>query len=248
MVGKRTAAYEISLAALTEAALAASGGVLARVWLLGPGDICAHCPMRPECPDQTRCLHLAASAGVTTRLDGPYRRFPLGAREVGNVPLDRKPFLASDGEDLAALADPLWLATHGIRGFAAVPLEHEGHCIGVLAVFACDALAPEVVRGLESAARLGALALGSTRAFYELTRPQRDRLAAHKNQPSRLQEVMASNVFRPLAESEREIIEKVLTHTGGRVSGPRGAARILGLKPTTLFSRMKKLGVKRPSR
>jgi transcriptional regulator with GAF, ATPase, and Fis domain len=32
------------------------------------------------------------------------------------------------------------------------------------------------------------------------------------------------------------------------VSGPRGAARILGLKPTTLESRMKKLGVRKPSR
>ena len=36
---------------------------LARVWLIGPGDICETCPMRAECPDQTRCLHLSASAG-----------------------------------------------------------------------------------------------------------------------------------------------------------------------------------------
>ena len=178
--------------------------------------------MRPECPDQTRCLHLAASAGVTSRLDGPFRRFPLGAREVGKIPLDRRPFVTSDGEQLERLADPLWLATHGIRGFAALPLEFDGDCIGVLAVFARDALGAEVVRALESTARLGALALGSTRAVAG-----------------------ESEVLRPLAESEREIIEKVLAHTGGRVSGPRGAARILGLKPTTLFSRMKKLGVRR---
>ena len=35
---------------------------LARIWLLRPGDICSTCPMREECPDQTRCLHLVASA------------------------------------------------------------------------------------------------------------------------------------------------------------------------------------------
>ena len=29
---------------------------------------------------------------------------------------------------------------------------------------------------------------------------------------------------------------------------PKGAARILGLKPTTLEARMKKLGIKRPGR
>jgi hypothetical protein len=33
--------------------------------------------------------------------------------------------------------------------------------------------------------------------------------------------------------------------TGGRVSGPGGAAEILGLPPTTLESRMKKLGIAR---
>ena len=35
---------------------------LARIWLIRPGDLCATCPARPECPDQTRCLHLVASA------------------------------------------------------------------------------------------------------------------------------------------------------------------------------------------
>src|SRR4030095_9246134 len=40
-----------------------SGVALARVWVVKPGDICQSCRMRPSCPDQTRCLHLAASAG-----------------------------------------------------------------------------------------------------------------------------------------------------------------------------------------
>jgi PAS domain S-box-containing protein len=34
--------------------------------------------------------------------------------------------------------------------------------------------------------------------------------------------------------------------TGWRVSGPKGAAKLLGLKPTTLADRMKKLGISRP--
>ena len=36
---------------------------LARIWLIDMGDLCATCRFREECPDQTRCLHLAASAG-----------------------------------------------------------------------------------------------------------------------------------------------------------------------------------------
>jgi hypothetical protein len=35
---------------------------LARIWLTGPGDICATCRMRPECPDQSRCLHWRQAA------------------------------------------------------------------------------------------------------------------------------------------------------------------------------------------
>lgn len=38
--------------------------------------------MRPECPDQRACLHLAVSVGLTTRLDGPFRRFPHGAATI----------------------------------------------------------------------------------------------------------------------------------------------------------------------
>ena len=46
-----------------------------------------------------------------------------------------------------------------------------------------------------------------------------------------------------LAELEGRYIGRVLEQTGGRVSGGRGAAAILGLHPNTLRSRMKKLGV-----
>jgi transcriptional regulator with GAF, ATPase, and Fis domain len=50
---------------------------------------------------------------------------------------------------------------------------------------------------------------------------------------------------RPLAEVEKEYISKILNDTHWRISGPQGAASILGLKPTTLLFRMKKLGIKR---
>jgi len=40
-----------------------------------------------------------------------------------------------------------------------------------------------------------------------------------------------------------EHIREVLRETNGVVAGPRGAALRLGLKRTTLLSRMKKLGI-----
>jgi transcriptional regulator with GAF, ATPase, and Fis domain len=48
-----------------------------------------------------------------------------------------------------------------------------------------------------------------------------------------------------LDEIQKSHILAVLQRTGWRVSGKNGAAAILGLKPTTLESRMAKLGIKR---
>lgn len=49
-----------------------------------------------------------------------------------------------------------------------------------------------------------------------------------------------------MEDVEKEHIKKVLHSTGWRVSGKNGAAMILGLKDSTLRSRMKKLSIARP--
>jgi formate hydrogenlyase transcriptional activator len=51
------------------------------------------------------------------------------------------------------------------------------------------------------------------------------------------------SVAPDLREDERNTIVRVLRETNGRVSGPNGAATRLGIKRTTLISRMKKLGI-----
>jgi len=51
-----------------------------------------------------------------------------------------------------------------------------------------------------------------------------------------------------LEDAERKHISGVLQQTGWRVSGQGGAAEILGLKRTTLQAKMKKLGIRRPSK
>jgi transcriptional regulator with GAF, ATPase, and Fis domain len=54
------------------------------------------------------------------------------------------------------------------------------------------------------------------------------------------------NSAEPLKEVERRHIESVLTQTHWMIEGERGAARILNLNPSTLRSRMQKLGITRP--
>jgi hypothetical protein len=51
-----------------------------------------------------------------------------------------------------------------------------------------------------------------------------------------------------LDEVERRHIETILNQTHWMIEGERGAAKVLNLNPSTLRSRMQKLGIKRPSR
>ncbi len=46
-----------------------------------------------------------------------------------------------------------------------------------------------------------------------------------------------------LEETEREHITRALELTHWRIKGPKGAAERLGMKPSTLYSRMEKLGI-----
>jgi formate hydrogenlyase transcriptional activator len=53
---------------------------------------------------------------------------------------------------------------------------------------------------------------------------------------------------RTLRDSERALILKALDAASGMIGGPRGAAAQLGLKRTSLISKMKRLGIYRPRR
>jgi PAS domain S-box-containing protein len=53
------------------------------------------------------------------------------------------------------------------------------------------------------------------------------------------------DTLKSLDDMQRDYIVDVLEHTKWRVSGPKGAASILGMKDKTLFARMKKLGIEK---
>ena len=55
------------------------------------------------------------------------------------------------------------------------------------------------------------------------------------------------SIEQRLAEYDRHVLT-VLEGTGWRVRGAGGAAQLLGLNPSTLESRMKKLGIHRPGK
>jgi transcriptional regulator with GAF, ATPase, and Fis domain len=155
-----------------------AGLALARIWLLGPGDICAACPMRAECPDQSRCLHLVASAGRSltelpeawTGIDGSFRRIPLGVRKVGQIAASGEPIWLPDvHEDYAWIARPEWARSEGISSFAGHPLVFRGEVLGVLAVFTRNTIDATTCGWLRAFAAQAAIAIANARAFEELT-------------------------------------------------------------------------------
>ncbi len=120
---------------------------LVRIWLKlpTPPENCANCRFAGECPDRDRCLHLVASSGSSiqavdvnwTRLDGSFRRFPMGVRKVGLIATTGQSLEVADvSSDHAWVAEPEWIKGEQIQSFAGHPLVHRGEVLGVLALFA----------------------------------------------------------------------------------------------------------------
>ena len=113
---------------------------------------------------------------------------------------------------------------------------------------------PGNVRELQNVIeRAVVLAQGNTLTLapaLDFARPPSDR-SREEAEPERLKTSQPSTVDRQpasgsLADMERSHIESVLAQTHWMIEGGHGAARILNLHPSTLRSRMRKLGIKRP--
>lgn len=120
---------------------------LVRIWLVLPplADDCRNCRLAGDCQNRELCLHLVASAGhslaatdgLWNRLDGAFRRFPIGVRKVGQIAKTGQSLEVADvAHDQAWAADPDWLAREQIASFIGHPLIHRGQVLGVMGLFA----------------------------------------------------------------------------------------------------------------
>ncbi len=146
---------------------------LARLWLVEEGDQCASCPNAGVCADRRACLHLVASAGrardgttlVHGRLDGAFRRIPIGAFKVGQVAAMDVPVVVTDPGRDPKIRRPQWVNAEGIQGFAGLPLRCRGELLGVLGVFVRAPITPAAVDVLQILANHAAAAIATARAF-----------------------------------------------------------------------------------
>jgi transcriptional regulator with GAF, ATPase, and Fis domain len=100
--------------------------------------------MRPLCPDQTRCLHLVASAespvwepGEEARAaERELRRIPAGVGAIGRIAATGQPMVSNNpGKDLDGFGEPGWAGRQGIRGFGGQPIIFQNEVLGVIAQF-----------------------------------------------------------------------------------------------------------------
>ncbi len=132
-----------------------------RIWMIRQGDQCnSGCPhaLNPDerhiCQFRDLCLHLAASSGRYTHLDGFHGRVPYGCYKIGRIASGKmETFLSNDVTHDSRVHDHQWAATHDLVSFAGYQLrDHQGQVNGVLALFSQHTLSPEEHAILENMA------------------------------------------------------------------------------------------------
>jgi len=106
------------LTAVTAGLVDGLAAAFARIWLIGPGDLCAECFKAADCSNRNTCLHLKASAGMYKRTNGEYRRVPLGALKIGRIAESGQPLCSNAVLEDERLPNKKWLKAKGLRSFA----------------------------------------------------------------------------------------------------------------------------------
>ncbi|HWY30994.1 MAG TPA: sigma 54-interacting transcriptional regulator, partial [Candidatus Acidoferrum sp.] len=150
-------------------------------WLIEKGDICSRCPQRPQCPDQTRCLHLVAaintpvpgSGGEATRICRSDDRIPLGVGLVGQVAETGQTVELYDADkDPGQLVGINWSSSEVFRGFTATAISFRGEVLGALVFFTRINMAKESSAWRRIFADHIGGAIANARAFEEIQRLQ----------------------------------------------------------------------------
>ena len=149
----------------------------AQIWLIEKGDLCATCPRRPDCPDQSRCLHLAAAKSKSIvglgrgfgRLDLQTAREPLGVPPIGSVVASGRQRAVPDlNKQPVSPLDPDWMREEGIRGYVINPISYKGEALGAIVSATREAFQDELRPwGSIIANHIGA-AIANARAFEEI--------------------------------------------------------------------------------
>lgn len=172
---------------ITEAAISLLDLDFCRIWVVEPGDLCNAGCIHAAAADthqvachRERCLHLLASAGRYTNIDGRRRRVPLGCCKIGRIAIDKeRRFLTNEVTTDPHVADHQWARDLGLVSFAGYKLhDTNGDPIGVLAVFAKHPLSEEDDAFLLNLSEITSRVILDSQARQELQETRRQAIAA----------------------------------------------------------------------
>ncbi|MEA2626027.1 MAG: hypothetical protein QOD06_2072 [Candidatus Binatota bacterium] len=139
----------------TDALVEHLGAAFARIWKLSRDGM---------------VLELQSSSGIYTHIDGGHSRVPIGKFTIGLICVQREPHLTNSVADDPRVGDQEWARREGIVAFAGYPLVLDDEFVGVIAMFAREALNDSVLRGLEAVAKGIAAGIERKRTEDELRR------------------------------------------------------------------------------
>jgi PAS domain S-box-containing protein len=137
------------LQSCSEALVRHLGAAFARIWTLDPTG---------------HTLELEASAGIHTRLDGAYGRVRVGEGKIGTIAAERRAHLTNDVPNDPRIGDAAWARRERMVAFAGYPLVVDDRLLGVMALFARQALGDDTLAALASVANTIALGIERKRA------------------------------------------------------------------------------------
>ena len=153
------------LSGITESIVDIFDADFCRIWLIRPGDLCdLGCVHNIDtedphaCCDHNSCLHLVASSGRYTHVDGEvHRRVPFGCYKIGEIAAgEEHRLLSNEVATDPRIHDRDWAAELGLVSFAGYRLRvPRGEPLGVLALFSKHPITGEddaLLDGISSAA------------------------------------------------------------------------------------------------
>lgn len=117
--------------------------VFARIWLFDSAE---------------QVLHLKASAGLYTHLNGEHGRIPLGSFKIGQIAATRTPHFTNTVIGDPRIPHQEWARREGLVAFAGYPLVVEEQLVGVVGMFARHPFSDNIFHALTAIAN--ELALG----------------------------------------------------------------------------------------
>jgi formate hydrogenlyase transcriptional activator len=158
---------------ITRALVTTAGAALARIWLLRTAADCSICRAHEwdRTPATTdAALHLTASGGLYSRMDGALHRIGIGEQKVGEIAASGRPLYTDDLLGDPRILDKDWVRREGLESFAGYPLLFRSELVGVLGVFTRQRLTAQQFQSLEVFAAQAATAIKTAELFSEVER------------------------------------------------------------------------------